>query len=188
MSRIRRFQLVADGLGGLPPSDAPRGTPHRRHRPTTSFQALSDNGAAGVRGIQAGLPCGACDALSAAFWDAWHSYLMAKWSAEFGVDLFFQFVPGAEVVKVLAGQAVSYIIDKAVSGAFACNFGCYFEEIPKVWYLYMAEYYVGKGAASLVQDFKIGYLGCPAGASGGLRFSAFNLLGPQPASLCARSL
>lgn len=156
------------------------------------FKGLSDNGAAGVRGIQAGLNCGACDALSDAFWDAWSDYLMAKWSAGFGVDLFFQFVPGAEVLKVLAGETVSFLIDKAISESFSCHFQCYFDAIPKVWYLYMAEYYVGKGAVSLIQDFKTGYLRCPAVESSGLRFGALptaaDLSGAPPASPCAGGL
>ncbi len=155
------------------------------------FKGLSDNGAAGVRGIQAGLNCGTCDALSSVFWDQWTDYLMAKWSAQFGVDLFLQFVPGAAVLKALAGESISFLIDKAISESFSCHYQCYFDAIPKVWFLYMAEYYVGKGAASLVQDFKVGYLHCPAVTTGGLRFGALptaaDLPGAPAASLCTGS-
>ena len=155
------------------------------------FLALSDNGAAGVRAIQAGVHCGTCDALSAAFWDEWHQYIDVKQTGLM-MDLVGNLVPGGGIVKELAGQAISFIYDKLTSGGWACDFECYFDAIPKVWFLYMAEYYVGKGAASLVQDFKTGYLGCPAVASGGLRFGALptaaDLPGPPAASLCAGSL
>jgi len=155
------------------------------------FVALSDNGAAGVRAIQAGVHCGTCDALSAAFWDEWHQYIDVKQTGLM-MDLVANLVPGGGIVKELAGQAISFIYDKLTSGGWTCDFDCYFDAIPKVWFLYMAEYYVGKGAASLIQDFKTGYLGCPAVASNGLRFGALptadGMLGTQELSLCTGSL
>jgi hypothetical protein len=129
------------------------------------FEALRDNGAAGVRAIQGGVHCGTCDALSTVFWDEWHQYIDLKQTGLF-IDLVGNLVPGGGIVKELAGQAISFIYDRLTSGGFACDFECYFDAIPKSWFLYMAEYYAGAGIASLVKDFKTGYLHCPLGASG----------------------
>ena len=129
------------------------------------FEALRDNGAAGVRAIQAGVHCGTCDALSGVFWDEWHQYVDLKQTGLF-IDLVGNLVPGGGIVKEIAGQAISFIYDRLTSGGFACDFECYFDAIPKSWYLYMAEYYAGAGIASLIKDFKTGYLHCPLGASG----------------------
>lgn len=129
------------------------------------FVALRDRGVAGIQAIQAGLQCGDCDVMSDVFWEEWRQYLDVKQTGLM-IDLLSMAVPGGGVVKEIAGQAISLVYDWCTSSPFACDYECYFDEIPKVWFLYMAEYYVGRGLISLVQEVKTNYLGCASPALG----------------------
>ncbi len=154
------------------------------------FQALSDNGAAGVRAIQSNLGCGSCDALSTAFWDEFHQYIDAE-NTGLMIDLLASAIPGEGLIYTVASEAISFIYDLATSGDWGCDFDCYFDEIPKVWYLYMAEYYAGKGLVSLAQDFKTTYLHCAPAPPKTPGFSLLPASGPsggRAASLCTPSL
>ncbi len=155
------------------------------------FQALSDNGAAGVRGIQAGIQCGSCDALSTAFWDEFHLWMDVE-NTGLMIDLLASAIPGEGIIYNLTGEALSFIFDLFTSGDWNCDFECYFDAIPKVWFLYMAEYYGGKSLVNLAQDFKTTYLHCAPRPSGGPRLGALpagtNRASGRAQGLCTGSI
>jgi hypothetical protein len=130
------------------------------------FVSARDGAASRVQQLQLGLGCGDCNPLTERFQEERDLYLSLNLGFELvssTVDLIFPPKRAIELALIpLQNVAEDMLLDAFIGTlGLACDYDCYYENVPMALHLNVAMYYGCDWVAKAIDHYSVAYKGCP---------------------------